>query len=134
MNAGVRTQIGWRLFCAAWGLTLVFRVALVLVGFRHLMELLPARERDAPPAFGRRVAAAVQAASRSVPGATCLVQACAALALLNLRGYTATLRVGVRQGTNGELLAHAWLLSRDCAIIGGHADEFQQYRRIADFG
>lgn len=134
MTAERRRRIGWRLFGAGLALTLFFRLALSLFGFRRLVRLFPPRERNAPDAYAGRVALAVQAASRCVPGSACLVQACAAMALLNWRGYAATLRVGVRRGNNDQLVSHAWLLSGGFVVLGGTASEFEQYRPIADFG
>src|SRR5262245_19629964 len=123
MNGAGRVRVGWRLFCAALGLLLLFRIALALVGFRRLTWLFPARTEGAPQPYAARVAAAVHAASRFLPGATCLVQACAALVLIGGRGYCATLRVGVRKDSGGKMVAHAWLLTQDCVILGANAED-----------
>jgi hypothetical protein len=74
-----------------------------------------ARTSIDPRAVGR----AVERAARVVPRATCLPQALAALLLLGRYGHRGVLRIGVKRGGDGELLAHAWV---DCArrtVIGG---------------
>src|SRR5262245_56223441 len=101
-------RTGWRLLCAAWVLVCFFRVGLGLFGFRRLKRFFPARDHEAPRAYARRVAAAVQSASRLVPGTTCLAQACAAWALLNARGYNAILRIGLRKVGDRQVIGHAW--------------------------
>jgi hypothetical protein len=69
-----------------------------------------------------------------VPGATCLVQACAARALFALRGYRVTMRVGVREAGVTGITAHAWILSGDNVVLGSRVENFDDYRPIADFG
>jgi hypothetical protein len=64
----------------------------------------------------------------------CLAQASAGRALFALRGYRVTMRVGVRETGERQLLAHAWLLSGEEVILGSFIDDFQLYRPIADFG
>jgi hypothetical protein len=78
----------------------------------------------------REVGRAVERASRLVPRATCLPQALAALLLLARHGHPAVLRIGVKRGGSGELLAHAWV---DCAgrtVIGGYG--VHQYAVLPD--
>jgi hypothetical protein len=52
---------------------------------------------------------AVEAAARWVPGARCLPQAMVLQALLLRAGITSELRIGVRTGRRGQLIAHAWV-------------------------
>jgi len=61
---------------------------------------------------------AVEAASRYVPRATCLVQALALQALCARRGQATTLRIGVAHGERRELEAHAWLEGEGRILIG----------------
>lgn len=48
----------------------------------------------------------------------CLVQALTAKKLLNQKGIKCTLYMGVRNGDNGEMLAHAWLRCGNKLITG----------------
>ena len=77
----------------------------------------------------RVVAWSVAAASRLVPGANCLTQALAGQLLLARRGRASRIRIGVRPGPNGALLAHAWLLSGSRVLLGG-ADTLAAHRTI----
>lgn len=71
-----------------------------------------------PTANPERIAWAVQAASRYVPDAACLVQALAAQVLLARNGYQSDLRIGVAL-EQGVLQAHAWVESQGKVLIGG---------------
>lgn len=110
-----------------------FRVAIPLLGFRRLTRLFPSRASAPPTALAARVAVAVQSSSWLVGGASCLVQACAVRAIVGLRGYSLTMRVGVRDTGDGNIAAHAWLLSGDRIVMGDRADHFLGYRKITDF-
>jgi hypothetical protein len=71
------------------------------------------------------VGRAVHRVARVIPRATCLTQALATLWMLAGRGYTGTLRVGVKPGSDGGLLAHAWVEHGTRIIIGGDGvDEY----------
>ena len=61
----------------------------------------------------------IDAASRYVPGATCLVRALAAETLLRKYGHDACLRIGVSKNSSQVLLAHAWVESEGQVVIGG---------------
>jgi hypothetical protein len=124
----------WRLFCAAYAALLLFRLTIPLFGFRRIERLFPDRSKPPPRAYMMRVAVAIGVASRLVPGAMCLAQASAGRALFALRGYRVTMRVGVRETGEKQILAHAWLLSGEQVILGSSLDDFQLYRPIADFG
>ena len=79
----------------------------------------------APPAqrpSADEVAWSVRAASRYVPGATCLCQALTARAVLNNLGYPTTLRLGVLKEPSGRLTAHAWLESNGQVVVGQRGD------------
>ncbi len=80
-----------------------------------------------------RIAWAVRAASRFVPGASnCLVRALATQALLGKYGYQSDLRIGVRKAGDGGLAAHAWLESAGAVVIGEF--ELDQYVPLAPPG
>jgi hypothetical protein len=125
--------VGWRLYIAAYCAILLSRIAISLFGYRRIANFFRARSDMPPEKLCRRVAAAVQSSARLVPYATCLVQATAARALLALRGYRVTMRVGIRECAATGITAHAWLISGDRVILGSLVDDFDAYRPIADF-
>lgn len=48
----------------------------------------------------------------------CLIQAIAAMKMLEKRGIESTLYLGTSKGETGEMIAHAWLRSGPCYITG----------------
>ena len=71
----------------------------------------------------RRVCWAIKYASSVVPGASCLTQALAALAMMRRRGIEGDLRFGVRQKAGAKRLdAHAWVEIDGVVVVGGTAD------------
>ena len=72
----------------------------------------------------QRIRWAVAAGARGIPGATCLVQALTADALLQRRGFPSELCLGVRKGgtPSRALEAHAWVVC-DREVVVGHVDE-----------
>jgi len=123
----VRTLFGLpapvrRLFVRALALTTLFRLGLWLLPFSRLKALdSPAKRsiRGDQPCSPARISWAVQTASRYVPGATCLVQALTAKALLERGGYQARLRVGVAKKGCDQFEAHAWVESAGAIVVGG---------------
>jgi hypothetical protein len=85
-----------------------------------------------PPADlpATRVAWAVRAASRRIPGASCLTQAVAARLLLARYGHHALLRIGVRRDERGGFEAHAWAEVDGWPVVGGR--DVGHYRRLPD--
>jgi hypothetical protein len=78
----------------------------------------PPRRTVAPPTI-ERIAWAVRAAGRFIPGGSnCLVRALAIQALLGRYGYRSELRIGVRKAVDGGLAAHAWLETSGAVVIG----------------
>jgi hypothetical protein len=110
------------LLTAALGLLWATRVALSVFPVRVVagwLDRLPAG--PAHPAGGvypERVAQAVGRASRLVPGATCLVQALVAKALLERHGLSTRLRMGVVRDAGQGVRGHAWLESHGQAVFG----------------
>ena len=102
-----------RLALEAALLTVAVRLGLSALSLRTLRGLLarlsPARPRRAESA--ETIALAATRAGAVVPGATCLVRALVAEALLRRRGHAARLRVGFRRGEAGVLSGHAWVES-----------------------
>lgn len=56
-----------------------------------------------------RLVWAVRAASRRVPGATCLTQSLALHCLLTRAGHHSQLRIGATKDEEGRFQAHAWV-------------------------
>ena len=113
-----------RLLAAALPLVAATRAALCVLPSRSIVRgvaKLPAH--PAPPstatATPAEVAWAVEAASRLVPGATCLTQAVAARLLLHRHGHAAELCVGVGHYDHGGFRAHAWVEHRGRVLLGG---------------
>jgi len=112
-------------------LMLRVRVALWIRRFGVLRDSLEATRasRPASPGDGDRVARAVAAVARRLPGMTCLVQSLAADVLLRRRGYLPELHVGVRRSGRdaaAPLDAHAWL---ECEgrVVAGDVDDLAEY-------
>jgi hypothetical protein len=72
---------------------------------------------DRPSA--ERIAWAVRAAARYVPGATCLPQALAARFLLARHGHPARLRIGVAVTDERAIAGHAWVESDAGVVLAG---------------
>ena len=75
----------------------------------------------------QRVSRAFHIAERVIPGSTCLVLALGAGLLLRMLGCGARLQVGVTRRANGELLAHAWVISAGQVVVGD-IPELADYR------
>lgn len=104
-----------------------FRVASFAATQRWLARCCRARaaRADQPPAEATAawVGAAVRAASRRLPGSSCLVEAMAAEAMLRRRGVASTLHIGVRAPSAVTPLdAHAWLECAGTVVIGDQAN------------
>ena len=116
----------WLLIRAAV-LLQVISVGMRLLPFRTLRRLIVlaqmnrADSRSADRLPVERIAGAVEAADRHMPGEkTCLTQALAAQTLLVRQGYPALLHIGAAKGEEGQLQAHAWVESEGRVVIGGH--------------
>jgi len=79
-----------------------------------------------------RIGWAVTAATRRLVGATCLVNALAAVAMLRRHGYTPELRLGVRDcgRVTRPLDAHAWV---ECEgqVVAGKIANLADYSALA---
>lgn len=99
------------------------------VGRRHWTGALGPKTRLGPKrrAHDRaNLAWAVLAASRFVPGATCLVQAIVGQRLFLRAGYAAEVKIGVTRDEDGAVAAHAWLVSEGEVFIGRDAREYSE--------
>jgi hypothetical protein len=115
----------WLLLRSALSLAAV-RVELWVLPFRVVRGLCdrpirharPRRKAGLPSAD--RIAWAVEAASRYVPGAkVCLVKALAALTLLRRAGDPCRLCIGVTRKGEDRLGAHAWVECEGKVLVGG---------------
>jgi hypothetical protein len=106
------------LLCAA------IRVGLWLMRLRTLRRALDriSWSTGAPKDPGRldaeQISWAVAAASRFVPGSTCLTRALAVAVLLQRRKYPAHLRIGFIRTPDRRLRGHAWVESEGRVVIG----------------
>lgn len=129
-----------RRLLAETGLLLVLaRIGLWVVPFPVLRRALdgsrPAR-RAPRPEFPDRVAWAVAALARRLPGMTCLVQSLAAHALLQRRGLRPALHIGVRgrgSGAAWSLDAHAWV-ECDGRVVAGEVTDLAEYGVLRPVG
>jgi hypothetical protein len=112
------------------------RLGLSLLSYRALRRWLPkaASGTAASETAARRIVWGVDRASRLVPGATCLVRAVAAQAILARAGYHSQVRIGVNSDERGNFIAHAWLIGGDRVLLGGAPHELDRYVPLADFG
>ena len=105
------------LLCAVQAVLLFFPIPFL----RRLFSLRRARRlRGSPdPGMPDRIAWAVAAASRFVPGShRCLPRAMAAHLWLVRAGHPAVLRVGVAKPSEGKLLSHAWVECEGKVLMG----------------
>jgi hypothetical protein len=75
--------------------------------------------RQRQPRSAERVAWAVTAAARYIPGSKCLVQAIAGRSLLAKCGIHSQIRIGVAKDSKNWLSAHAWVEVEGKTLIGG---------------
>src|SRR5262245_18296169 len=100
------------------------RLGLSLLTLRRLTNVLAYAIRRAPRRFGEdssftaHAARAVLRASAYVPGTTCLTQALALLALLQRRGCTADMRIGLTRDGSHCIDGHAWVEFQGRVIFG----------------
>ena len=107
---------------------LLFRVAAIVASVRLSLLIIPlesarrvatvlskATERRRP----ELLVWAVIAASRYVPGATCLAQALSLQALLAHSGRASRVAIGISKPESRRIEAHAWVVSGDQVLIGG---------------
>ena len=124
----LRSLSGQEMLFLAHCLTVVsaVRLALTLSSYNRVRSLVTRLDgrRDASIADLRRIAWGVAAASRLVPGASCLMQALAGQYLLARRGSASKISIGIEKGTGNELKAHAWLMSGNHIVLGGSIKGF----------
>lgn len=121
-----------RLFLEALFYLVVVRLALTFSTYRNIeRHVAPAAPRTNGVGAGR-IAWAVRHMAPLVPGATCLTQALAAQHMMHKAGKASTIRIGVKQGDDGQVAAHAWLVWDGKVVIGGASEDLSRYTSIAD--
>lgn len=123
-----------RLLFETLGLLIVVRLALTLLPFarvREMVERLGARKspRSARRISPARLARMVQICAQYVPGASCLTQAMTGDILLRRRGRLPALRIGVGRGETG-FEAHAWI-ELDGAVLLGRVERLERYTPLS---
>ena len=117
--AGLRSQER-RILLRALFLVGAIRAGLCLLPFRAVQRLTAKADRGAATIHSAgRCVWAVRAASRCVPGASCLTQALAAQVLLAQSGYDSRIEIGVAKDEQRRFRAHAWVVCGDEIMIGG---------------
>ncbi len=120
-----------RLFYLTYGLLIValVRLGLTFLTYRRVRQLFPSGGGREPASMAemRKTAWVVTAASRIVPGATCLTQAIAGQHILSRYGKSSEIRIGVHQRSIFKPDAHAWLISGRHIVLGGAAKDFPQF-------
>jgi len=114
----------------AFSIIAVVRLGLSTVGYNRVKHIVPVAEDLAQPETLKSFALAVRRSAVLVPGASCLTQALAVQFMLARRGFTSSIKVGVRE-EGGKILAHAWLISADRVVIGGSGTDLAAYTPIA---
>lgn len=125
-----------RLLARAFCLVVAFRIALRVMDWSRIRALAARSERRSavPATFPPgRLAWAVQAAARRVPGATCLTQSLALHHLLARAGHAAEIRIGVARSEGAGLDSHAWVVCHGRVLVGGIGD-LDRYQPILSIG
>ncbi len=137
-NFSRRPRAERRLLVEALIVLTATRIALTVLPdtrLRHWLRKSPTLRR--PPRFPpsvRAIVEAVQAAARDVRGADCFAQALATRFLLARKGHPATIRVSVGRSSQGRLIAHAWVATKDITAPCGATDLSQRVAGdVADF-
>ena len=125
-----------RLLVRALCVVFAFRVALRMMDWSRI-RALAARSEGRSAVLANlspvRLAWAVGAAARRVPGATCLTQSFALRHLLARAGHAAEIRIGVARSGRGGLDSHAWVVCHDKVLVGETGD-LDRYQPILSMG
>jgi hypothetical protein len=109
-----------RLFVHALLAVVAVRLTLRLVDIAALRRWAARFGRGARPV--NRIAWAVRAAGRRVPGTNCLVSSLALQRMLSRHGHASELHIGVAK-RDGVLAAHAWVVCDDQVFDGEGGDD-----------
>ena len=100
------------------------RAALWVFPYRMVRRRLARRQGVSGNACDcSRIAWAISAVSRYMPGGTCLTQALAGEAMLRSYGYEPSLHIGVARSNSRALEAHAWIEVQGKIILGDAGTE-----------
>ena len=106
---------------AAW-LQMVARAGLFLLQLKTLQRLLArlifAHSLQRQPFSPWKVAHAIDATGKYLPGKNCLIRALVGEVLLRREGYPAMLKIGVAKEEKRDLRAHAWVELEGRVVIG----------------
>jgi hypothetical protein len=109
--------------------TLLLKAIATIVLVRAALHLLPlirvrawATRRGPRGPSADRIAWAVAAASRRIPGTSCLIAAFALQRLLSRAGHESELHIGVAKRAQ-KLAAHAWVVCEGQILIGAREDD-----------
>ncbi len=118
----------WARLRGAFLLLVCVRAGLRLLSFAELNRRLDswARKGTVRSDSRLRIAWAVGAVTRRLPGTTCLAEALTACAMLRRHGHDATLRIGARHAAAPTLVAHAWV-ECDGEVVVGNVAEIEDY-------
>lgn len=137
MNAAAKF---WRLSIADKALLLnsllrlaAVRIGLGVLGYRKLAPLLATRlSAQASAAAPDKLAWAVGAAARALPGSSCLAQALTLHCLLSRAGHDSLVRIGVAKGEAQPINAHAWVIHHNQVLIGQTALGERDFATLTD--
>ncbi len=107
-----------RAFAVVASASLAVRLLPASIVLKRLAEDVPL-PRQHQRRSAERVAWAVAAAARYIPGSKCLVQAIAGRSLLAKYGIDSQIRIGVAKDSKNWLSAHAWVEVEGRTLIGG---------------
>jgi hypothetical protein len=114
------------LFLEAVFLHMWIGLLLKFVPFRHIPRLFGSRNYETPaqmPDVVSQVRDAVAGANRVSPWRNrCLVSSLAGRCMLRRRRTGSKLSLGVAKGSDGRIVAHAWLRSGDAEVTAKHGD------------
>jgi hypothetical protein len=118
----------WARLGEAFVLLVCVRAGLRLLSFAELNRRLDvwARTSTVPADSRVRIAWAVGAVTRRLPGTKCLAEALTACAMLRRHGHDATLCIGARHAAAPTLVAHAWV-ECDGEVVVGNVAEIEDY-------
>lgn len=122
-----------RIVLEAMFIVLAVRIGLELTAFGKLLagleRLATKRGASGDDVPAERIAWAVETASRVGPGAdTCLVRALTTATMLNRRGDSASVRLGIDRESGEGLGAHAWVESSGRVVASDRPDEAYKTR------
>ena len=102
-------------------MVMLARVMLSILPFQTVSRIASRSGRENARA-GRipveRIAWAISAVARRLPGTSCLPTAVAGVLLFGRCGYRATLRIGVTKAATGAIAAHAWVDCEGHEVLG----------------